>query len=347
MGFFDSIPLDCINPPCMSPQGNAAPDEIQQMWIVSIAIWSLLVISAYFLVSKSKEDLKDWVMAVPYFSGFIGIGTIGISVLLGGFMIPEGEVGRWTESFSQYGSLGVMVYYQPMGTIIPLGFTLVSFGALVTLAEGWRRWWGGKSDVNNFGYTLFALFSAVVISLLTIPVLGIFEPPSSLGFLGIWGVTFLVLLLCFAVIASINEGIRRGEVWDHFLSLFLLSTWAGLVMIGTFWVEVSLAFSRHFDGDIHTNASFAALLFSSLTPFFGSITVFYLATREGSERGFESRLLLISTAILILGASYLGAYEFEPYPEDYSRPLLSFHEHILLATQFLWLSYFGTEMVDD
>ena len=175
----------------------------------------------------------------------IGIGTLWFSVFIGGFVIPDGQFGAWTHSLSQYTTVSGLVYYQPIRTLIPIGFSIANFGALVALAEGWRRW--EKDDSRDLSqYKLISLFTIVALSVLMIPILDVVTTPSYLNALGAWGLTFLLIVIGLSASYSLFEAYRNGSGLGRLPSLFLLPMWGTLVIAGSFWVEASLSFARIF-----------------------------------------------------------------------------------------------------
>ena len=353
LGLFDYGPIEgCTKDICMSPARTLDPEspEILEMWVITFLIWAVLSIAAYLLVKFSKGDLRDWILATPYYSGMIGIGTLWFSVFIGGFVIPDGQFGAWTHSPSQYTTIGVLVYYQPIRTLVPIGFSIANFGALVALAEGWRRWAkDGIPDSNQ--YKLIVLFTIIALSILIMPILDVVAAPSYLNALGVWGLTFLVIVMGLSAFYSLLEAYRNGSGLRISSSLFLLSMWGTLVIAGSFWVEASLSFSRHFDRPIHIDASYTSFLFAALTPIFGSLALYSIAIKKGADISFESRLLTISGLIIFLALSYVVCYEMRVYKVffngNYNESLIGFHGHLLLSIEFLWLTYFGTELIDD
>jgi hypothetical protein len=274
----------------------------------------------------------------------IGIGTLWFSVFIGGFVIPDGQFGAWTHSLSQYTTVSVLVYYQPIRTLIPIGFSIANFGALVALAEGWRRW--EKDDSRDLSqYKLISLFTIVALSVLMIPILDVVTTPSYLNALGAWGLTFLLIVIGLSASYSLFEAYRNGSGLGRLPSLFLLPMWGTLVIAGSFWVEASLSFARFFDRPIHLDASYTSFLFAALTPIFGSLTLHSIAMEKDSDTLFEKRLLMISGLIILLAVSYVICYEMKVYNSffngNYNESLIGFHEHILLSMEFFWLSYFG------
>ena len=114
----------CDSIPCLAPGGVSQTDSELTMWILTFSIWILMLTFSTILVYRGKGELKDWTLATPFFSGFVGIGTMGVSVILSIFFVPMGEVGRWTENFyEQYASLSVLSYYQPMRFYSPSHLT--------------------------------------------------------------------------------------------------------------------------------------------------------------------------------------------------------------------------------
>ncbi len=168
--------LVCDSIPCLAPAGNSNSDSELTLWIITSVIWILMLTFSIILVNKGKGDIRDWILAFPFFSGFVGIGTMGLSVILAVFFVPTGEVGKWTENFhDQYASLSVLSYYQPMRFLIPAGFTIVSFGILISLVEGFNRWWANS---RNTGF----LQSTIFLSWLIMVILGTFFVESTLVF---------------------------------------------------------------------------------------------------------------------------------------------------------------------
>ncbi len=347
MGIFDYGPVEnCSKEICMSPSRTLDPEspEILEMWIITFLVWAVLSIAAFLLVKFSRGNFRSWVISTPYYSGMIGIGTLWFSVFIGGFVIPDGQFGAWTHSLSQYTTVSVLVYYQPIRTLIPIGFSIANFGALVALAEGWRRW--EKDDSRDFSqYKLIGLFTIVALSILMIPILDVVTTPSYLNALGAWGLTFLLIVIGLSASYSLFEAYRNGSGLGRLPSLFLLPMWGTLVIAGSFWVEASLSFARFFDRPIHLDASYTSFLFAALTPIFGSLTLHSIAMEKDSDTSFEKRLLMISGLIILLAVSYVICYEMKVYNSffngNYNESLIGFHEHILLSMEFFWLSYFG------
>ena len=350
MGIFGNEPIPDCNSPCMHPGGYASAGEIEQVWMVVLVIWAVLVVVSFLLVRSSKGVVRDWVMALPFFSGLVGLGSLGLSVISAGLVAPDGEYGSWMDSISHYSTLSVMVYYEPVETFVRVGFSVFCFGTLISLGEIWRRWWSSEIRSNKDALVLYVVLGILFLSVISIPVLGLVEPPDSLGILGEWGVFFLLLVFSLSILVSLSVGLGRKEgesVVSEVTMIFLLSTWAGMVLVGAFWLEASVSFSRHFDKPVHLNSRDAYFLFAALTPLFGSLSLYFLAWKDRRRREFESRLMLMSTAILLLAICYIIVNETGAYAGKYSEALLGLHEHVLLSVEFLWLTYFGTEVVDD
>ncbi|MAK40303.1 MAG: hypothetical protein CL993_01065 [Euryarchaeota archaeon] len=264
--------LVCENLPCLAPAGNSQPDSELILWIISVTIWIALLSFSIILVNKAKGDLRDWILAFPFFSGFIGIGTMGLSVILAIFFVPSGEVGRWTENFhEQYASLSVLAYYKPMRFLIPVGFTIVSFGILISLVEGLRKWW----------------------------------------------------------IHSRKTG---------FIQSFLLVSWSITVLLGIFFVESTLLFTRDIDREIHLNMVAASHICLTLSPFLCSTFLLLQTKSENKSSDFQTRLLTISVGIIIIALfTYLIHMQ-----EILSIGFMSFSHQIMIGSQLVWLIYFST-----
>lgn len=350
---FDYGPVeDCIKDICLAPSSTLDPEspEILETWAITFFIWVFLSTAAFLSVKWSKGDLRDWVMATPYYSGIVGIGTLWLSVFISGFVIPDGQFGAWTHSLRQYTNVSVLVYYQPVRTLLPLGFSVASFGGLVALAEGWKRLLN-DGDSNSKDYKIVGLFIIIALLILAIPIFGVIAAPSSLNAVRTWGLTFLLIIIVLSGLFSILEVSNDGSGYSGLSFNFSLSMWATLVIAGSFWVEASLSFARHFDRPIHLDASYAAFLFTALVPLFGSMTLFSSAQKKSLDTSFESRLLLISVAIVVLVLAYVISHETGIYRSlfdgNYNNTLLGLHQHIILTLEFIWLTYFGTELIDD
>ena len=353
VGPFEYGPVEnCIKDICMAPSSTLDPEstEILETWAITFFIWLFLFTTAFLLVKWSKGDLRDWVMATPYYSGIVGLGTLWFSVFIGGFVIPDGQFGAWTHSLRQYTNVSVLVYYQPVRTLVPLGFSVATFGGLVALAEGWKRLLN-NGDSGSKDYKIVGLFIIIALLILAIPIFGVIAAPSNLNAVRAWGLTFFLSVIVLSTLFSILEVSNDGSGLSGFSFSFLLSMWATLVIAGSFWVEASLSFARHIDRPIHLDASYASFLFTSLVPLFGSMTLFYSAQKKSSATSFESRLLLISVAILFLVIAYVIFHQAGIYKAlfdgNYNNTFLGLHQHIILSLDFIWLTYFGTELIDD
>jgi len=266
----------CDSIPCLAPGGVSQTDSELTMWILTFSIWILMLTFSTILVYRGKGELKDWTLATPFFSGFVGIGTMGVSVILSIFFVPMGEVGRWTENFyEQYASLSVLSYYQPMRFLIPSGFTIVSLGILISLVEGLKRWWHQSRNIG-------------------------------------------------------------------LLSSTILLVWALLALLGTFFAESTLIFTRDFDRDIHLNMIYASHICLTLSPFFCSIFLLIKSKSENESTDFPTRLLTISVGIIVIASITL----FIHTQELFSGGIMAFSHQIMVGSQLVWLIYFGTFFFD-
>jgi len=95
--------------------------------------WSML-----FFIARIFSKYS-WSRRIPFISGLVGILTVVLSILLAPKFIPEDALGNWSVSFHyHYTTISNLQYYQPMRTIIPIGFSFVSFGMLLITSMGWK-----------------------------------------------------------------------------------------------------------------------------------------------------------------------------------------------------------------
>ena len=268
--------LVCDSTPCLAPGGNSPADSELTLWIITSIIWILMLTFSTILVNKGKGDIRDWILAFPFFSGFVGIGTMGFSVILALFFVPTGEVGKWIENFhDQYASLSVLAYYQPMRFMIPAGFTIVSFGILISLIEGLKRW--GEN--------------------------------------------------------SRNAG---------FLQSSMLLSWCILVLLGTFFVESTLVFTRDIDREIHLKMITASHICFTFSPFFCSTFLLLKTKSDNKSSDFQTRLLTISVGIIVIALFTLLIHT----QGIFSSGIMAFSHQIMIGSQLVWLIYFSTAFFD-
>ena len=269
--------LVCDSIPCLAPAGNSNSDSELTLWIFTSVLWILMLTFSIILVNKGKGDIRDWILAFPFFSGFVGIGTMGLSVILAVFFVPTGEVGKWTENFhDQYASLSVLSYYQPMRFLIPAGFTIVSFGILISLIEGFNRWWANSRNTGFLQSTIFL-------------------------------------------------------------------SWLIMVILGTFFIESTLVFTRDIDREIHLRMITASHICFTFSPFLCSTFLLLQTKSENKSSDFQTRLLTISVGIIVI-----ALFVFLIHTQDiFSSGIMAFTHQIMIGSQLVWLIYFSTVYFDN